>query len=264
MRFFLHTRERRLPVVALAVTTVIGLAGCGAADDPQAGGGERAVEGERGAEGQRGESGRDRGRAPGGDGRSGAPGRRASVTRVVDGDTIELAGIGPVRLIGVDTPERGDCGFDEATRFTERRVGGERVRYVVGRERRDRYARLLAYVYDPKGRMHNLSLARAGHAKVLTIAPNDRYAGRFEAAVRSARGRYARVPRGACEQPAPPEPSTPSPPRPESRSERPPSGGASLPAPPPDLDCSDLPGPVAVGPGDPHGLDADGDGIGCD
>jgi endonuclease YncB( thermonuclease family) len=261
MHLVVQTRAGR-PVVALAMATVIGLAGCGDGDDRGGGGGDRAVEDERGAAERRGEGGRDRDRAPGGDGRSSAPGKTATVTRVVDGDTVELEGIGAVRLIGVDTPERGDCGFDEATRFTEQRIGGERVRYVLGRERRDRYGRLLAYLFDSPGRMHNLSLARAGYAKVLTIAPNDRFAGRFEAAVSSARGRYARVPRGACERPA--EPSRPSPSRPEGGSQRPPSGGESLPAPPPDLDCSDLPGPVRVGPGDPHRLDADGDGIGCD
>ncbi len=44
------------------------------------------------------------------------------------------------------------------------------------------------------------------------------------------------------------------------------AGGNSsgIPAPPPDLDCDDVSGPVAVGPSDPHGLDGDGDGVGCE
>lgn len=40
--------------------------------------------------------------------------------------------------------------------------------------------------------------------------------------------------------------------------------GKGLPPPPPDKDCSDFVGPVPVGPGDPHRLDRDGDGIGCE
>lgn len=114
----------------------------------------------------------------------------ADVARVIDGDTIELADVGSVRLIGIDTPERGECGFVEATEFTEERIGDRRVRYVVGEEERDPYGRLLAYVYDPEGRMHNLELAEAGYAEALTIPPNYRYADRLEAAAREAHPPY--------------------------------------------------------------------------
>jgi len=98
---------------------------------------------------------------------------------------------------------------------------------------------------------------------VLTIAPNDRYASRFEGAVRQARPRYPSVPRGACEPPPAPEPAAPPAPS-GGPSQPPPGAGGSLRPPPPDLDCSQVDGPVQVGPGDPHDLDADGDGIGCD
>lgn len=56
-------------------------------------------------------------------------GETARVTDVIDGDTVEMAGVGRVRLIGVDTPERGEECFDEATAYLERRVGGKTVRY---------------------------------------------------------------------------------------------------------------------------------------
>jgi len=49
-------------------------------------------------------------------------GQRASVVRVIDGDTIVVAVDGVderVRFVGVDTPERGEAGFDEATAFTQ-------------------------------------------------------------------------------------------------------------------------------------------------
>ena len=111
---------------------------------------------------------------------------RARVVRVIDGDTVQLRGIGRVRLIGVDTPERGSCFDDAATRFTQARIGGRRVRYELGEEEKDRYGRTLAYVYR-RGDMHNLALVQRGFAETLTIAPNDRFARRFERAERRAR-----------------------------------------------------------------------------
>jgi micrococcal nuclease len=116
----------------------------------------------------------------------------ATVERVVDGDTIRLRGIGPVRLIGVDTPEtyggRTECFGPEATRYVERMLPrGARVRYTVGEEPRDRYGRLLVYLYMPDGAALNHELLTAGYAMVLTIAPNDRYEQVFERAERGAR-----------------------------------------------------------------------------
>jgi micrococcal nuclease len=123
-----------------------------------------------------------------------APGDAATarVERVVDGDTVRLRGIGSVRLIGVDTPEtyggHVECFGPEASRYVERLLPpGARVRYTVGEEPRDRYGRLLAYVYLPDGGTVNRLLVSGGYATVLTIPPNDRYAKAFEAAERGAR-----------------------------------------------------------------------------
>jgi micrococcal nuclease len=120
---------------------------------------------------------------------------RGRVVRVIDGDTVQLRGVGRVRLIGVDTPERGACLEDAATRFTQERIGGRRVRYELGEETRDRYGRTLAYLSTKQG-MHNLALVRRGLAETLTIPPNDRFAGRFRRAERRARreglGRWSR------------------------------------------------------------------------
>ena len=122
----------------------------------------------------------------------GAPSAR--VQRVVDGDTVRLAGLGSVRLIGVDTPEvygHVDCYGPEASAFSKSvlRPGSE-VRYRVGTEAHDRYGRLLAYVWLPDGRLFNRMLAERGYARTLTIAPNDQLAptfGRATAAARQAR-----------------------------------------------------------------------------
>lgn len=123
-----------------------------------------------------------------------APGdaRTARVERVVDGDTVRLEGVGPVRLIGIDTPEtyggRTECFGPEATRYVEGLLPrGARVRYVVGEEPRDRYGRLLVYLYMPDGAALNHVLVTAGYATVLTIPPNDRYARSFEQAETGAR-----------------------------------------------------------------------------
>lgn len=127
------------------------------------------------------------------------------VTRVVDGDTVEVRLDGKtedVRYIGVDTPETVkpgapvDCFGPQASAFNHRLVEGRRVRLVFGVEQRDVYGRLLAYVYLGE-RFVNAELVRRGLARTLTIPPNDRYAGRLKrleiAASRAGRGLW-----GAC------------------------------------------------------------------
>ena len=75
------------------------------------------------------------------------PGDRFVVVRVLDGDTIELAGGDIVRLLAVDTPEKDEPLYDEATRFLERLVLGKAVQIEYAGARRDRYGRLLGYVF---------------------------------------------------------------------------------------------------------------------
>ena len=112
---------------------------------------------------------------------------KVDVIRVVDGDTIlvDLDGREEyVRYIGVDTPEsvkpgeRPECFGLESSLFNRRQVEGRTVRLEVGEEERDRFGRLLAYVFVGN-RMVNAELLRAGMAETLTIAPNDRFAKRF-------------------------------------------------------------------------------------
>jgi micrococcal nuclease len=111
----------------------------------------------------------------------------AVVTRVVDGDTVEVridGEVEDVRLIGVDTPETvkpGEpvqCFGPQASRFAHGLLEGRRVRLVFGTERRDAYDRLLAYAYLD-GRFVNATLVRHGLARTLTIPPNDRFAPRL-------------------------------------------------------------------------------------
>jgi len=124
---------------------------------------------------------------------AGAPSAR--VQRVVDGDTVRLAGLGSVRLIGVDTPEvygHVECFGPEASAFAKSVLRrGARVRYRVGTEARDRYGRLLAYVWLGDGRLFNRMLVERGYATTLTIAPNDQLARSFRAAEAGARRKRA-------------------------------------------------------------------------
>ena len=122
---------------------------------------------------------------------TGGSDRHARVTKVTDGDTIRLGELGPVRLIGVETPEvygGAECFGREASEFAKRLLPlGTRVRYRVGVDERDPYGRLLAYVWLPDGRMLNRVLVERGYAHPLTIAPNVDFAEAFRRAARRAR-----------------------------------------------------------------------------
>ena len=71
------------------------------------------------------------------------------------------------------------------------------MRFTVGREDRDRYGRLLVYVWLADGRSFNAGWWPAGYARALTIPPNDDYAGRFVGLAREARSRDVGL-WGAC------------------------------------------------------------------
>jgi micrococcal nuclease len=120
--------------------------------------------------------------------------QRAFVSRVIDGDTVEVRIAGrsdDVRYIGVDTPETVkpdtpvQCFGPQASAFNHRLVERRSVRLVFDRERRDVYGRLLAYVYlpgagsDGRALFVNAELARRGLARTLTIPPNDTHARLF-------------------------------------------------------------------------------------
>lgn len=116
--------------------------------------------------------------------------RQARVERVVDGDTVVLSGAGKSRLIGIDTPEvygREECWGPEASDYTKEQLGGQSVRYTVGREPRDRYGRLLVYLWLGDGRSFNALLAARGYATPLTIQPNSVYAKTFRRLAGAAR-----------------------------------------------------------------------------
>jgi micrococcal nuclease len=120
------------------------------------------------------------------------------VVRVVDGDTIVVTVGGRkerVRLIGVDTPESVkpgtpvQCFALEASARTKALLpAGTAVRLERDVELRDRYRRLLAYVFrEPDGLFVNLALAREGDAVPYTFPPNVAHTAEFVAAAADAR-----------------------------------------------------------------------------
>jgi Micrococcal nuclease (thermonuclease) homologs len=111
----------------------------------------------------------------------------AVVTRVIDGDTIEIAGGHRVRYIGIDTPERGEPYYLEALKANRNLVEGKMVRLEKDVEDKDKYGRLLRYVYVD-GMMVNAELVRAGYAYSYSYAPNLRYQVCFLQLEREARG----------------------------------------------------------------------------
>ena len=126
---------------------------------------------------------------------------RAAVVRVVDGDTIvvRLAGHDEhVRLLGIDTPETHkpdspvECfGPEAADRLSSLLPNGTVVRLVRDVEARDRYDRLLAYVYrDSDGLFVDLAMVADGYAGTLTIKPNVAHRGELERAATDAQAAH--------------------------------------------------------------------------
>lgn len=99
------------------------------------------------------------------------PASAQRVRQIIDGDTITVSGVGVVRMLGVDAPEKtggyrpSEPFGDEAARFMRRLLEGLDVRLEYDGPRKDQYNRTLAYVYLPDGRMANLEIIRAGLAE---------------------------------------------------------------------------------------------------
>lgn len=140
----------------------------------------------------------------------------AIIIKVFDGDTVQIAGGEKVRLIGIDSPELHESeklyadarrtGRDVAAikamgqrsqAFTQSWALGQKVRLEFDRQKKDKYGRLLAYVYLPfprppllnsprsgyivnidgkKWYFLNATIVQSGYAVPMTIPPNDKHA----------------------------------------------------------------------------------------
>jgi micrococcal nuclease len=140
-------------------------------------------------------------------------GGQAKVVAVLDGDTIVIGGGEKVRYTGLNTPETHHpdklpeyCG-QAAFEANRRLVAGKTVRLEFDERRRDKYSRLLAYVYVD-GLFVNAELIRQGYAQVSTYKENQRYHEEFERlqqnAIAARRGLWGgcadiRVPQGPAQ-----------------------------------------------------------------
>ncbi len=115
------------------------------------------------------------------------------VSRVVDGDTIELEDGRKVRYIGINTPETVDprrkveCFGKEASAFNANLVGGKIVRLEKDVSETDKYGRLLRFVYLEDGTFVNEMLVREGYAYASAYTPDITRKEFFAEAEKSAR-----------------------------------------------------------------------------
>ena len=202
----------------------------------------------------------------------------ARVTRIVDGDTIKVVSRGfddTVRLVGIDTPERGQCYAREATaRLAGLIPVGSDVRLETDptQKTRDKYGRFLAYVYRG-ARSGEASVNRglvavgAGRVYVYHHVP-FRFTASFRAAERAARasgaGLWGPPCRGRTSAPVAVAPIAPLAATAGGGTKCDPNYSPCVPLSATDLDCRDIGHPVTVTGSDPHRLDGDGDGRACE
>lgn len=116
----------------------------------------------------------------------------AKVVSVVDGDTIKIEGGEVVRYIGINTPETVapnrpiECFGKEASAKNKELVLGKTVRLEKDVSNRDKYGRLLRYVWIDEV-LINEQLVRDGYAQVSTYPPDVKYESRFLNAERESR-----------------------------------------------------------------------------
>ncbi|KMY54431.1 hypothetical protein AC623_11340 [Bacillus sp. FJAT-27231] len=119
----------------------------------------------------------------------------SKVNEVVDGDTIKITYKGrkeTVRLILVDTPETKDPNRcvqlygPEASDFTKKSLLGKDVKVEIGIQSRDKYGRILAYIYLGD-KMFNKTLLEKGLARIAIYPPNTQYLEELQAAEATAK-----------------------------------------------------------------------------
>jgi micrococcal nuclease len=125
-----------------------------------------------------------------------------TVLRIIDGDTFVLTRNRHVRLLGLDTPEKGELYADKAAAFADSLLLGNAVKIETAKTVEDKYGRTLAYLYLGS-ELYNKLLLKAGMARIYFFEKNERYAKELLTAQNDAR----KAKRGIWSLPAPaPEP----------------------------------------------------------
>lgn len=99
---------------------------------------------------------------------------QSMVSRVIDGDTVELRDGRRVRYLGIDTPETDEYYYAEATAKNRELVEGKIVELQSGKRDQDEYGRFLRYVYVD-GVFVNAELVAQGYAKAYIFDPDERF-----------------------------------------------------------------------------------------
>lgn len=205
----------------------------------------------------------------------------AVVTRIIDGDTIEVRindARFTVRYIGIDAPEtKGTpaqtCLSRQATAANKALVLGKTLRLERDVSEFDKYNRLLRYAYLPDGTLVNEKLVLDGFALTATYPPDVKYVEVLAAAQQQARdgkaGLWSKCPQLVAAFTQPAQPAATTAPQPQAEA---PAANCDPSYPTicievgiPDLDCPDISyRRFEVRPPDPHRFDGDHDGIGCE
>jgi endonuclease YncB( thermonuclease family) len=231
----------------------------------------------------------------------------ARVVNIVDGDTVDVLIDGReerLRLIGIDTPETVapqrpvECFGREASEQARALLEDQEVLLEAdpSQDERDRYGRLLRYVWLPDGRLFNQEMVAQGYAFEYTYDLPYKYQAEFRLAQQTARqselGLWSPTTCAGEQKPAevvpealpaaqpqptpvpvepspvPPTPEPPPPPTPEPQPAEacdPSYPDICIPLASPDLDCPQIPyRRFRVVGADPHRFDGDNDGIGCE
>lgn len=193
----------------------------------------------------------------------------ALVTRIIDGDTIEVSMDGTtysVRYIGIDTPEMNEPCGSEATQANANLVAGQTVTMVKDVSEIDSFGRLLRYVYV-EDRFINGELVASGWAEAIEYPPDTSMAETLASFAAQGAGRgcaLVAVPTATTVVAIPTAPAAQD------------CVAGYSPCIPPgdDVDCAGgsgngpryVEGPIIVdqSQGDRYGLDSDGDGVGCE
>lgn len=125
--------------------------------------------------------------------------RSVKVSRVLDGDTIEIEGGERVRYLGINAPESGQPFSTEATRENERLVAGRTVNLEFDVQTQDRYGRLLAHIWIGDT-LINKEIIKNGYAISETIQPNVKYQDLILTAQQEAKGACRGLWAGLCSQ----------------------------------------------------------------
>lgn len=122
------------------------------------------------------------------------------VSKVIDGDTIELSTGEKIRFIGINAPEKGEPFSKESTELIKKLTLGKNIQLEFDVSQKDRYQRTLAYVYSGENFV-NLEIVKNGLAVSETIQPNVSHQDEILNAQKYARENCLGIWQGLCAKP---------------------------------------------------------------